>query len=216
MQRLIIGLASFSITLVAATGCGGGGSEKTPTSAAPTVAATPAADPASAEATVVATPYELELYHHDAVPRRQGSDVIDFPYDISLPKGWPVETGGVAVTAAVVKPDKFPYVSISVDCRPGVEKAGMLDRDGAAAASLDLGNLGSQPRSALSVAGRDAIRVDWQGGATFVADHISVYVDGKDCAWRLQLNTFGAIRAEQLSALFLRVVDAFNPDQGLP
>jgi hypothetical protein len=218
-----IALTLVALPLALAAACGGGGGSKTPTSVATlSVAPTPGLDtrgeqtPTSAESTVVATEYNLVPYHHDATPHRQGSDVIDFPFDISFPAGWTVESSGVAVTASLMRTDTFPYATVSMDCRPDVDKSQMLKTDSTQAGTLSIGNLDTQPRSDLTVAGRDAIRVDWRGTGTFPADHISVYVNGKDCAWRLQLNTFGAIRGDDLSALFLRLVNAFNPAQGLP
>ncbi len=224
MNRLLT-IALGCALVVAASACGSdddGDSDVSPTVALSVTVATPGvpiqgvSTPAGGEATVIATQYTLETYRHEAAPRRQGTDVIDFPYEILFPVGWQVEGAGITLTSAIPRPDKFPYASISVDCRPGVNMSQMLATDGAATGSLDLGDLGSAPVQSYTVAGQEAIRVDWNGGGAFPAGHTSVYVDGKDCAWRLQLNTFGGIRPADLSALFFAIVDAFDPTQGLP
>ncbi len=229
MKRLLIA-SSLSVVLVAAAACGGGGgSKRTPAAGTPGAIATAAGPPVdlrglqtptSGEATVIATPYELVNYHHDAIPRRQGTDVIDFPYDVLVPKGWVVESTGIAVTASLPRPDKFPYLTVTIDCRPFSatlqDKAQMIAEDSASATKLGLGNLGTQTRATTTIGGRDATRVDWTGSGTFKADHISVYVNGEECAWRLQLNVFGGIHPTQVSALFERILEKFNPAQGLP
>ena len=230
MKRLII-VPSLAVVLLAVAACGGGGSsKKTPAAGTPgsqpTPVGTPVIDrrgaqtPTAGESTVVATQFELETYHHDAKPRREGSDVIDFPYDVLLPKGWTIDTAGVGVTASLPRPDKFPYLTVSIDCRPFFgdlqDKAQMIAQDSASADKLSLGNLSSQTRASTKIGGRDATRIDWTGSGTFRADHISVYVNGEDCAWRLQLNAFGAIQPDQVSALFERILEKFNPAQGLP
>ncbi len=220
MNRLLT-LALGCALIGAAAACGGdGGSSKTPAFPTPIgTAVVPVPGfktPTSAESTVIAADYALELYRHDAVPRTQGTDVIDFPYDVLLPKGWQIDSSGVGLTVSLLAPNNFPYVGVSVDCRPGLSAISMLAKDGSSAEALGLGSLGSEPQAAYTVAGQAAIRVDWAGGTAFPANHISIYVDGKSCAWRLQLNTFGAIRTSQFEAFFLKIVDAFDPAQGLP
>lgn len=229
MKRLLM-VSSLSIALVAVAACGGGGGGSKPTPAAGTPGATTAPGlpvdtrglqtPTSGEATVIATSYELVNYHHDAVPRREGSDVIDFPYDVLVPKGWVVESTGIAVTASLPRPDKFPYLTVTIDCRPFSsilqDKSQMIAEDSASATKLGLGNLATQTRATTTIGGRDATRIDWVGTGTFKADHISVYVNGDDCVWRLQFNVFGGIRPTQVSALFERILEKFNPAQGMP
>lgn len=229
MKHLIM-VPLLAVVLLAVAACGGGGgAKKTPAAGTPgsqtAIVVTPAVDrrgvetPTAGESTVVATQFALENYHHDAKPLRQGSDVIDFPYDVLLPKGWHIDTAGVGITASLPKPDNFPYLTVSIDCRPFsgdfTDKSLMIKKDSTAADNLSLGNLSTQPRASITVGGRDAVRIDWNGSGTFRADHISVYVNGEDCAWRLQLNAFGAIRPDQVSALFERIIEKFNPAQGL-
>ena len=129
--------AALASALAGAVACGGGGGSK---STATSPSGTPAANvtvalgtvtvpipglqtATSDEKTVIATPYELSVYHHDATAGTQGTDIIDFPYDVSLPTGWHIDQTGVALVASLLRTDKFPYAGISLDCRPGVDKS---------------------------------------------------------------------------------------------
>ena len=168
------------------------------------------------EATAVAGDYAITTYVHEAAPRREGTDVIDFTYEVPVPEGWELSNQGITVTAALPGPNNFPYVTVTVDCRPGVNAREMLDADGQGAADLGLGTLAGAPVGAGKVGERDAIFVRWGGGNLFPADRLSAYVDGKDCAWRLQLNALGSIRVGEMEPLFQEILARFNPDQGLP
>lgn len=225
MKRLIV-YPALVVALALAAACGGGGgSGKTPgaeTPLAPTVEIgrnvfeNPPRTPTAREAEVIASTGDLplEIHHHDAVAATQGSDVIDFPFDIALPKGWEVTKVGIAVTASIMNSATFPFATITVDCVPGVDKGTMLGLDGAAATRLGLGGLEATRAEPAQVGGKPALQVAWEGSLV-PGDRLSVYVDGKDCAWRIQLASFGAIPIGPLLPMFNRVLAAFNPDQGL-
>lgn len=219
MKRLL--MLTGALLLAALAGCGGSGGESDGTTPEATFASA-TEDPrglpttTAAEATAAATVYELELYRHEGEPFTQGSDVINFPYEVSLPKGWVLTSSGQFLTAELPKPGSdLPFALFGMECRPSVTAQEMLELDGGAAERLNLGNLASQERIPVLVGGKEAIRVDWVGSA-FPAEHSSVYVDGKSCAWRLQISVLGGLRPSDFRELFDRILEAFNPDQGLP
>lgn len=223
MQRLTPLLAGL-IASIALVACGGGSSSKTTPTAAPQSTASPAiARPADAtrapvEETAVATHYDMEVHQHDATPYRQGTDVIDFPFQISLPKGWAVTGAGIPVTATLLRPDTqfAAFASIGIDCRPNVDYQAMLKKDSDVADLYKFGDLGAVEKKQVTVGGRDAIRADWAGSGTFRASHVSVYVNGKSCTWRIQLNVYGALTPNDFIVPFQRVLDSFDPAQGMP
>lgn len=218
MKRLLA--IAFALALVAAA-CGGDDGDDPAES--PTVPFAEVTEDARGlatrtpgEATAIAGDYAIVTYVHEAAPRREGTDIIDFTYEVPVPEGWVISGQGVTTTAELPGPNNFPYVTITVDCRPGVNALEMLDVDARAASQLGIGNLAGAPTSAGQVGERDATLVRWRGGGLFPADRLSAYVDGKDCAWRLQLNTLGSIQVGEMEPVFQEILARFNPDQGLP
>ncbi len=182
----VVVLGLLLLTVAAACSGGGGSSKTTVPSIPPAVqtevaataaAPTPTIGPDAATAAAAGPNVELTPFA-DASGR----------YTVQLPLGWTVEGTPDALTAFL---PGAPLTSISVLCQAGLTADELRAQDQRISERAGGGEvLSTDP---AQVAGGPATRttsVTTLGGTAY--HHITVYFEGKGCAWHVQLTTISA------------------------
>jgi len=191
------------LLLVAALGasCGGGAVEQ---AATPTVSA-PAPSPRPTSALPTMEP-NVSLVDYESPGGL---------FAVKYPAGWRVDSWGVAGAGAVFtwQSGPIPFARVTISCTHTTGEITYDDLLAQDAAMLGrFGNIASAPPVDVEVGGVTGQRLRFFTNAQGVyVEQDMVYALVGDCAWRLQLQSWGEGTIDQYTGLFEEMVASFRP-----
>ncbi len=195
-----------------ALGCSNGGEKPAATGTAGT------AGTAGSGSAVPAAPTNtpVQLGPADQTVVAAGGQVPLVPYTdpnnrftAKLPQGWRLQELQNAVQAT--QPAADVSATLAVSCGPGISVAELVQQDKNIGQNIGTGWPDMTKAKPTQVAGVPAQVVDWASNLAGTAiEHVTVYFEGKGCAWKIQLNTFPGTDIEQLRPVFDGTVGSFT------